>query len=108
MMIESYIMRRFDKSFFKDKQLKKRKSMYKSIKKIIIFIQFVANVETLQTKTYNHFKKNQSKETVMKIEKSFYKNVTYQIKVCTTFSTLTKINIKINLKLIVVELYKKK
>ena len=58
MTIESYIMKRFDKFFFKNRQLKKRKSMYKLIEKIIIFTQFVANVETLRTKTYNHFKKN--------------------------------------------------
>ena len=108
MAIESYIMKRFDKFFFRNRQLKKRKSMYKSIEKIIIFTQFVANVEALRAKIYNHFKKNQPKETVVKIEESFYKNATYRIKVCTTFSALTKINMKTNLKLIAVELYKKK
>ena len=108
MTIKSYIMKRFNKFFFKDRQLKKRKPMYKSIEKIIIFIQFVANVEALRIKTYNHFKKNQSKETVVKIEENFYKNAIYWVKICTTFSTLTKINMKTNLKLIAVELYKKK
>ena len=108
MTIELYIMRRFDKFFFKGRQLKKRKPMYKLIEKIIIFIQFVADVEALRIKTYNHLKKNQSKETVVKIKESFYKNATYWVKVCTMFSTLTKISMKTNLKLIAVELYKKK
>ena len=108
MTIESYIIRRFDKFFFRDRQLKKRKPIYKSIEKIIIFIQFVADVETLRAETYNHLKKNQPKETVVKIEKSFYKSATYRIKICTTFPALTKINMKTNLKLIAAELYKKK
>ena len=93
-------MRKLNINRFKNKRLKKIFLLNKLNLKVIILKMFKTNVNTLRIATLNELRTRHKNARIVKVANDIYRLTLYRLRMCFTFSTLTKIILNNDLKLI--------
>jgi hypothetical protein len=95
-----YTLRKSNASCFKNKRLKKMFLLNKLNLEVTILKMFKTNVNALRISTLNELRTRHKNARIVKVTNDMYKLTLYYLRVCFTFSTLTKIVLNNDLKLI--------
>jgi len=99
-IISLYILRKSNVNRFKNKRLKKISLLNKLNLKVTILKMFKTNVNILQIATLNKLRTRYKNAKIVKITNNIYRLTLYCFRIYFTFSTLTKIVLNNNSKLI--------